>query len=83
MRRLADLYAILLVVWSSMMLGLYVIFGVVLPAELPLDMAASPGLLGTLKVALGAALGLLWLKLWRRLTYWSFRRAVKMRASDS
>lgn len=79
MRSAIGLYAILFAVWSSMMFGLYLLFGLVLPAQLPLDEMAFPGLAGSLKVGIGAVLALCWLLLWRELTTKLFRMTVKGR----
>ncbi|MEM2905756.1 MAG: hypothetical protein QW057_05315 [Candidatus Bathyarchaeia archaeon] len=83
MRVAANLYIVLLLVWSSMMLGFYMVFGVVLPAKLPFDDMSLPGIAGVIKVIVGATLSLLWLQCWRMLTYRYFRSAVRSRQKEA
>jgi len=81
-RGVTGLYAILLLVWSSMMLGLCVVFGVILAARVPFDETTPPGLVGAFRVILGAALGILWLYSWKRLTDAYFRRVIRSRPKE-
>ncbi len=74
-RRILDFVLILLFVWVCMILGLWVIDGVIVPMRLP---GIAEGLLtSALKVGASAGLVLFWLWLWREIVKKMFWRAMR------
>lgn len=76
-RRISDIVLILLFVWASMILGLWIIDSLIVPLRLPIPGLIGDFATGVAKVVIGAVLALFWLWLWRTLVRWAFWRALR------
>jgi len=74
-RRILDFTFILIFMWIFMILGLWLISGVIVPLELP--GINSHIITAILKVAASGGLALFWLWLWREIVKRMFWRTLK------
>lgn len=79
-RRILDFVLVLLFMWACMILGLWLISGVIVPLELPWinDRVVT----ATIKVAASVGLALFWLWLWREIVkrmFWHTLRSQESR----
>lgn len=65
--RLASLTALIVVVWLSIVFGLFIVFRVIFETTLSWQSVFAPAIVGALRVVLGAMVGLVWLLLWWKL----------------
>ena len=73
-KRILDFVNILIFVWISMLLGLWVINGAIIPWKLPEPF--SRGMTNVVQVAISTILVLLWLYLWKRIATTMFWKAM-------
>ena len=69
-RRILDFVNILIFVWMSMLVGLWVINWMIIPWKLPEPF--SRGITNVVQVAISTILVLLWLYLWKRIATTKF-----------
>jgi|GEM_PF-1268976 len=79
-RRILDFVLVLLFMWACMILGLWLISGVIVPLKLPWinDRVVT----ATIKVAASVGLALFWLWLWREIVkrmFWHTLRSQESR----
>ena len=77
-KRILDFVNILIFVWISMLVGLWVINWVIIPWKLPEPF--SGGMTNVVQVAISTILVLLWLYLWKRIAttkFWNAMRDIK------
>ncbi|RLI03520.1 hypothetical protein DRO38_02595 [Candidatus Bathyarchaeota archaeon] len=79
-RRILDFVLVLLFMWACMILGLWLISGVIVPLELP--WINNRVVTATIKVAASVGLALFWLWLWREIVkrmFWHTLRSQESR----
>ena len=79
-RRILDFVLVLLFMWACMILGLWLISGVIVPLELP--WINNQVVTATIKVAASVGLALFWLWLWREIVkrmFWHTLRSQESR----
>ena len=78
-RRILDFVLVLLFMWACMILGLWLISGVIVPLELPWinDRVVT----ATIKVAASVGLALFWLWLWREIVKRMFWHTLRFQES--
>ncbi len=69
-KRILDFVNILIFVWISLLMGLWVINWVIIPWKLPEPF--SMGMTNVVQVAISTMLALLWLFLWKRIATTKF-----------
>lgn len=77
-KRILDFVNILIFVWISMLVGLWVINGVIIPWKLPEPF--SRGMTNVVQVVTSTILVFLWLYLWKRIAttkFWSAMSDIK------
>jgi len=78
-RRILDFVLVLLFMWACMILGLWLISGVIVPLELP--WINNRVVTATIKVAASVGLALFWLWLWREIVkrmFWHTLRSQEI-----
>ncbi len=65
--RLASLTALIVVVWLSIVFGLFIVFRVIFEITLSWQSAFTPAIVGVSRAILGAMVGVAWLLLWWKL----------------
>jgi len=65
--RLTSLIGLIVVVWLSIVFGLFIVFRVIFEITLSWQNAFTPAIVGVSRVVLGAGFGLGWLLLWWKL----------------
>lgn len=78
MKRIFELFGILLFVWLSMLLGLWLIFRFVVPLTLPIGGWLGRFLTGCARTGVSAVLAVSWLWVWRKIAYTCFWRRSKV-----
>jgi len=78
-RRILDFVLVLLFMWACMILGLWLISGVIVPLKLPWinDRVVT----ATIKVAASVGLALFWLWLWREIVKRMFWHTLRFQES--
>jgi len=80
-RRILDFVAILIFVWTVLIIGLWIIASYIVPFQLPGESNAV--LAGTLKVVFSAILALIWLWTWREIVRRLFWRTIRKAGSGA
>ena len=78
-RRILDFVLVLLFMWACMILGLWLISGVIVPLELP--WINNRVVTATIKVAASVGLVLFWLWLWREIVKRMFWHTLRFQES--
>ncbi|RLI04255.1 hypothetical protein DRO22_04175 [Candidatus Bathyarchaeota archaeon] len=78
-RRILDFVLVLLFMWACMILGLWLISGVIVPLELP--WINNRVVTATIKVAASVGLALFWLWLWREIVKRMFWHTLRFQES--
>jgi len=79
LNRLASLIALTVVVWLSIVFGLFIVFRVIFEISLPWQNMLAPAIIGVSRVILSAMVGIAWLLVWWKLANLYLWRKLKRR----